>query len=45
VVDPGRYPRVSRALAAGIFDDGIDRDAHFRFGLARVLDGIERLVT
>jgi AcrR family transcriptional regulator len=44
VVDPARYPWVSRAVAAGIFDDGIDRDAHFQFGLDRLLDGMERLV-
>jgi AcrR family transcriptional regulator len=46
IVDGDRYPAVKRALDAGIFDDsaGDDRDSDFAFGLARVLDGVERLI-
>jgi AcrR family transcriptional regulator len=47
VVTAARYPAIKRALDAGIFEDslGDDRDADFAFGLARVLDGVERLIT
>jgi AcrR family transcriptional regulator len=46
VVTADRYPAIKRALDAGIFEDGVgdDRDTDFAFGLARVLDGIERLI-
>jgi AcrR family transcriptional regulator len=44
VVDPARFPAVRRALDAGIFAPGEDPDSDFRFGVARVLDGVERLV-
>jgi AcrR family transcriptional regulator len=40
-----RMPALHRALAAGIFDaSDEDGDHDFRFGLERVLDGIEALV-
>jgi AcrR family transcriptional regulator len=43
--DPERFPAFRRALEAGIFDPSSDDpDADFRFGLERILDGIERLV-
>jgi AcrR family transcriptional regulator len=46
LVDADRFPALRRALDAGIFDaSGNDRDAHFTFGLERILDGIERLVS
>jgi hypothetical protein len=46
LVDAQRFPALRRALDAGIFDaSGKDRDAHFTFGLERILDGIERLVS
>ncbi|MDX6469536.1 MAG: hypothetical protein QOF75_1339 [Gaiellaceae bacterium] len=46
LVDADRFPALRRALDAGIFDpSGNDRDAHFSFGLERILDGIERLVS
>jgi AcrR family transcriptional regulator len=44
VVDADRFPAVRRALEAGIFDGDDPPDADFEFGLARVLDGIERLI-
>ena len=46
LVDAERFPALHRALDAGIFDPSrSDRDADFAFGLERILDGIERLVT
>jgi hypothetical protein len=41
---PVDLPALGAALAAGIFEDGIDRDAHFTFGLERVLDGVAQLI-
>jgi len=40
-----RFPAVSRAVAAGILEDGGDEypDDEFDFGLQRVLEGIEAL--
>ena len=41
-----RWPAVRRAVDAGVFDDAEDtRDADFQFGLERILDGIEKMVT
>jgi len=45
VVDAKRFPAVRRALDAGIFSPDEDPDFDFRFGLARVLDGVERLIS
>jgi AcrR family transcriptional regulator len=40
-----RWPAVKRMVESGAFEDEEDtRDADFAFGLARVLDGIERLI-
>jgi AcrR family transcriptional regulator len=45
LVDAERMPALRRALDAGIFDPSDeDADDDFRFGLERVLDGIEALV-
>jgi AcrR family transcriptional regulator len=44
LLDRERYPALHRALDARIFDDGSFPEDDFRFGLERVLDGIERLV-
>lgn len=45
LVDEERFPALRRALGKGVFDTlGDDRDADFRFGLERILDGIESLV-
>lgn len=45
LIDPQRYPAVSRAVSAGVFDavDEGEADDEFDFGLQRVLDGIEAL--
>jgi AcrR family transcriptional regulator len=44
LVTAERYPALRRALDAGVFaGGGRDRDAAFRFGLDRILDGIEHL--
>jgi AcrR family transcriptional regulator len=41
-----RWPAVRRAVDAGVFDDAEDtRDADFQFGLERILDGIDKMVT
>jgi AcrR family transcriptional regulator len=41
-----RWPAVRRLVEAGVFDDEEDtRDADFEFGLERILDGVEALVT
>jgi len=51
VADPARYPALAAAVAAGAFDDpegtqeGGELDDEFTFGLDRILDGIEVLVT
>jgi AcrR family transcriptional regulator len=51
VADPARFPALAAAVAAGAFDDpegsqeGGDLDDEFTFGLDRILDGIEVLVT
>jgi AcrR family transcriptional regulator len=46
VTDSDRFPAARRAIEAGIFNDepGDDRDSDFRFGLARVLDGVALLI-
>ena len=43
--DMSRFPSLSRAVAAGIFEDEeTTRDEDFMFGLERVLDGIDALI-
>jgi len=48
VLDPERFPALSRAVEGGAFDPGndpaADRDADFAFRLARILDGVEQLI-
>ena len=44
LTDPADFPCLHAALAAGVFDQDDDPDDEFRFGLERVLDGIEVLV-
>ncbi len=44
LTDAERFPAVTALLAAGTFDRADDPDDEFRFGLDRVLDGIEALV-
>ena len=41
---PGSFPAIHALLAAGVFDKADDPDDEFRFGLERILDGIDTLV-
>jgi hypothetical protein len=45
LADPGRYPALTRFIAAGVFDRADEPDDEFIFGLERILDGIEVLVS
>lgn len=45
LIDPAAMPSLYRAIASGSLDDPDDPDAEFTFGLARILDGIEALMT
>jgi AcrR family transcriptional regulator len=42
LTDALHFPALHRAIAAGAFADS-DPDAYFRFGLGRILDGVEAL--
>lgn len=48
LLDPARFPALHRAIEGGAFaerpDRAATRDAAFAFGLARILDGVERFV-
>jgi AcrR family transcriptional regulator len=44
VTDSRDFPEVHAVVASGMFDADDDPDDEFRFGLARVLDGIEALI-
>jgi AcrR family transcriptional regulator len=44
VTDPERFPALTAVLATDLFDVDDDPDDEFRFGLERILDGIEVLV-
>lgn len=44
LADPVRYPAVARMLASGVMDEPDEPDFEFRFGLDRVLDGVQVLV-
>jgi AcrR family transcriptional regulator len=44
LVDPQRFPEVSAILATGVLDRADDPDDEFRFGLNRLLDGVEVLI-
>jgi len=39
------FPALRRAIASGSLDDDDDIDAEFDFGLARILDGLDVLIT
>lgn len=49
VLDPVRFPALTAAFGGAAFesmgDAEADRDAMFGYGLARILDGVERLIT
>jgi AcrR family transcriptional regulator len=44
LTDPERFPALHAVIAAGVFDEPDEADYDFRFGLERVLDGIETLI-
>ncbi|MFG2627892.1 TetR/AcrR family transcriptional regulator [Streptomyces sp. NPDC048473] len=44
LVDPGRHPSLSRLLESGVLGAQGEPGHEFRFGLERVLDGVEALV-
>jgi AcrR family transcriptional regulator len=45
LISPEAMPSLHQAIASGSLDDPDDPDAEFTFGLARILDGIEALIT
>ncbi|GAA3902209.1 TetR/AcrR family transcriptional regulator [Streptomyces gulbargensis] len=44
LADPATYPAVARMLASGVLEAPDEPDAEFRFGMARILDGVAALV-
>jgi hypothetical protein len=45
LTDPRRFPALTAFIAAGVFDTADEPDDEFVFGLDRILDGVEALVT
>jgi AcrR family transcriptional regulator len=45
LADPARFPALTAFIAAGVFEAYDDPDDEFIFGLDRILDGVEVLVT
>ncbi|MDN3352943.1 TetR/AcrR family transcriptional regulator [Actinomadura sp. DC4] len=45
VIDPERFPCIASALDEGVFDQADSAEGEFAFGLERVLDGIDVLVS
>ncbi|MFG2642316.1 TetR/AcrR family transcriptional regulator [Streptomyces sp. NPDC048370] len=44
LADPDRFPAVARMLDSGVMEEADEPDYEFRFGLARILDGVALLV-
>jgi AcrR family transcriptional regulator len=44
ITSADEFPSLHRAIASGALDDEDDPDVEYRFGLARILDGIAELV-
>ncbi|MFE6223658.1 MULTISPECIES: TetR/AcrR family transcriptional regulator [unclassified Streptomyces] len=44
LVDPAVYPKVAQVIESGVMDHADGPDDEFRFGLARILDGVAALV-
>lgn len=44
LIEPDRFPGVWAAVSTGAFEDDAGVDGEFRFGLERILDGIEMLL-
>ena len=45
LIGPDGYPALRQAIASGALDDDDGVDDEFGFGLARILDGLEVLIT
>jgi AcrR family transcriptional regulator len=45
LADPARFPALAKFIASGVFDRADDPDDEFIFGLERILDGIEVLIS
>jgi hypothetical protein len=45
LIGPDGYPALRQAIASGALDDDDGVDNEFGFGLARILDGLEVLIT
>jgi AcrR family transcriptional regulator len=45
LADPARFPALTKFIAAGVFDRADDLDDEFIFGLERILDGIDVLIS
>jgi AcrR family transcriptional regulator len=45
LTDAERFPALHAVLAAGVFDVADDPDDEFRFGLERILDGVDALIS
>lgn len=44
LIDPDQFPMVSAAVTTGAFEDDAGVEGEFRFGLDRILDGLEVLL-
>ncbi len=44
LIGPDGYPALRRAIASGALDDDDGLDGEYRFGLARILDGLDVLI-
>jgi AcrR family transcriptional regulator len=44
ITSAGEFPALHRAIASGALDDEDDMDLEYRFGMARILDGIGELI-
>ncbi|HEY3727487.1 MAG TPA: TetR/AcrR family transcriptional regulator [Solirubrobacteraceae bacterium] len=44
LIEPSRFPALQQAIASGALDDEDHPDQEFRFGLQRILDGVELLI-
>ncbi|MFG1884997.1 TetR/AcrR family transcriptional regulator [Micromonospora sp. NPDC049102] len=44
LIDPGRFPALTRVLDAGVLNQDDGPDDEFTFGLDRILDGVEALI-
>jgi AcrR family transcriptional regulator len=45
ITSADEFPSLHRAIASGALDDEDDPDLEYRFGLARILDGIAQLIS